>query len=338
MEYLWRGLVVPSVVFAVAVTLRFAVGIPETALFVVAILLVAGGARSLRQALTWSRALAGSQVLEIAMQQRLEEVVARAPGVICSLAPARDGAPAVTYAGPGMDAMFGVSQGPGIFRLDLLVGSTDVRDAGPLRSSFRQATSECGPWRHEFRINHPQRGMRWISASAAYDGSLAEGPRWHAHLEDITERLMADDEQRYGAARAAVPETVLVCEDEPGVLLLIERLLADHGYEVIATGDPLQALRIVEELGTPIDLLVSDVVLPGMLGPELADRLRARFSELPILFISGYSAGAIRSRASLPRASGFLEKPFAVAELVREIRRLLDESALKGLGDPPQEG
>jgi len=128
----------------------------------------------------------------------------------------------------------------------------------------------------------------------------------------------------------AVPggtETVLVCEDEEAVRSLIERVLSRRGYRVVATSDPREAIVLAADRAAPIDLLLTDVVMPGMSGPELAERVRAVAGSTPTLFTSGYTADTVHRRGRLPVGSAFVEKPFDADELVREVRRLLDEAA-----------
>ena len=121
-------------------------------------------------------------------------------------------------------------------------------------------------------------------------------------------------------------ETVLVCEDEPTVRALMGRVLARAGYTVLSAPDPHQALQLASELDTEVDVLVSDVVMPGMPGPELAERIQAIRPGLRTLFISGYTAETVRSRGGLPMSSAFLEKPFVADDLLLELRMLLDRS------------
>ena len=120
-------------------------------------------------------------------------------------------------------------------------------------------------------------------------------------------------------------ETVLLCEDEDGVRQLVEHVLTTHGYRVLAAGGPLQALELAAE--QPVDLLVSDVIMPDLSGPELARRLESLRPGVGTLFVSGYTAETVRGRGGLPAGSAFLEKPFDQLSLLREVRALLDQAA-----------
>jgi len=120
-------------------------------------------------------------------------------------------------------------------------------------------------------------------------------------------------------------ETVLLCEDEDGVRQLVEHVLTTHGYRVLAAGGTLQALELAAE--QPVDLLVSDVIMPDLSGPELARRLESLRPGVGTLFVSGYTAETVRGRGGLPAGSAFLEKPFDQLSLLREVRALLDQPA-----------
>jgi two-component system, cell cycle sensor histidine kinase and response regulator CckA len=125
-------------------------------------------------------------------------------------------------------------------------------------------------------------------------------------------------------------EVVLVCEDEEGVRRLIEHVLTSHGYRLLVADLPSEALRLAETYPEPIDVLVSDVIMPEMPGPELAERLQAIRPGLRTLFLSGYAAETLQERGGLPARSVFLEKPFEAATLLRTLRALLDQGANAG--------
>ena len=119
-------------------------------------------------------------------------------------------------------------------------------------------------------------------------------------------------------------ETVLVVEDEPAVLTLSRRALEAQGYVVLAASDPLAALRVVERHGGTIHLLLTDVVMPGLSGRELADRLTAQRPGIRVLYMSGYPGDAVVQHGTLPSGSAFLQKPFSPDGLARKVRDVLD--------------
>jgi len=119
-------------------------------------------------------------------------------------------------------------------------------------------------------------------------------------------------------------ETVLVVEDEPAVLALSRRALESQGYVVLAASDANAALRVVERHGGMIHLLLTDVVMPGLSGRELADRLSAQRPGIRVLYMSGYPGDAVVQHGTLPLGSAFLQKPFSPDGLARKVRDVLD--------------
>jgi nitrogen-specific signal transduction histidine kinase/ActR/RegA family two-component response regulator len=119
-------------------------------------------------------------------------------------------------------------------------------------------------------------------------------------------------------------ERILVVEDEPAVRALVVRLLEQVGYTVLAVSDPVSALAyFAPDLPSP-DLLLTDVVLPGMNGRQLADQLRQTVGDLRVLFMSGYTDDAVVVRGVLSDEMAFVQKPFSRATLARAVREALD--------------
>jgi two-component system cell cycle sensor histidine kinase/response regulator CckA len=119
-------------------------------------------------------------------------------------------------------------------------------------------------------------------------------------------------------------ETILLVEDEAGVRELAREVLEEAGYPVVEASDPEQALRIAEQHDGPIHLLLTDVVMPRIDGPELARRLLAARPRLKVLFMSGYTDGAVAEQRLLERGTAFLQKPFTPDALARKVRQVLD--------------
>jgi len=122
------------------------------------------------------------------------------------------------------------------------------------------------------------------------------------------------------AERAA---TVMLAEDQDGIRRLIRDYMTGAGYRVIEAADGDQAIRIANERSTPIDLLVTDMVMPGAGGLEVAETLTLRWPDLKTVFISGYSQEFDKNPESFPLGARFLHKPFAKAELLNSVRDLL---------------
>jgi CheY-like chemotaxis protein len=110
-----------------------------------------------------------------------------------------------------------------------------------------------------------------------------------------------------------------VVEDEALVRDVACRILGDHGYEVLAATDAAAALRICQELDRPIDLLLTDVVMPGLSGPELVEQVRALRPGIPTLFMSGYP-GDVLLRRSPTAGTEVVGKPFTATTLLEKVR------------------
>jgi two-component system cell cycle sensor histidine kinase/response regulator CckA len=119
-------------------------------------------------------------------------------------------------------------------------------------------------------------------------------------------------------------ETVLVVEDDFAVLAVSRRALERYGYRVLAAGSSAEASAIAAEHGRGVDLLVSDVVMPGQNGPELAEELRRAWPQLKVLFISGYGELTQAGEREVAARRPVLAKPFQPDELARAVRAALD--------------
>jgi CheY-like chemotaxis protein len=118
---------------------------------------------------------------------------------------------------------------------------------------------------------------------------------------------------------------VLLVEDEPLVRELASTILQRQGYTVLAASNGDEAQRIVQAYaGVPIDLLVTDVVLPGMGGKALADQMTGAYPGIKVLFISGYATDAITQHGRLDPGTHFLSKPFTRTAFARKVREVLD--------------
>lgn len=123
---------------------------------------------------------------------------------------------------------------------------------------------------------------------------------------------------------ADTPPTVLVVEDEEEVRSLTRDVLEMHGYAVLEALDPDDALRLGGSHPGPIDLLITDVVMPRMSGRELVDRVRAIRPDMRVLYMSGYTEDAILRHGVHDASTVLLGKPFAPAALLAKIREVLD--------------
>ena len=130
------------------------------------------------------------------------------------------------------------------------------------------------------------------------------------------------------ATLAVGSETVLVVEDQAEVRGLTTRILEARGYTVLAADNAHAALQLAERYVKRIDLLLTDVVMPGVNGRELALRLASERRDIKVLFVSGYTGEAIRQHGLLELEASFLQKPFTPDVLARRVRDVLDGAAL----------
>ena len=139
------------------------------------------------------------------------------------------------------------------------------------------------------------------------------------------EAVAAVGEVAAASARAALGrETVLVVEDEQAVRELEAEVLAGHGYRVLVAGDAQEALALEERCQEPIALLVTDVVMPGRSGRELAREFVRRRSGTRVLYVSGYANDAFVGGGLLEAGGWFLQKPFSPEALAHKVRDVLD--------------
>jgi two-component system, cell cycle sensor histidine kinase and response regulator CckA len=119
--------------------------------------------------------------------------------------------------------------------------------------------------------------------------------------------------------------TILLVEDEDAVRDFAVRALTMRGYKVLDAAGGEEALEIVRDLGAPIDLLISDVVMPGMEGPALLKAVREITPDLRVIFISGYAEEAFRNSPDKPEDFHFLPKPFSLKQLTSKVKEVLGE-------------
>jgi PAS domain S-box-containing protein len=142
------------------------------------------------------------------------------------------------------------------------------------------------------------------------------------------------DEQPDDVKRRDVPrgsETVLLVEDDASLRSLAVRVLKNYGYEVLVASCGQEALAIASEPATLIDVVISDVVMPGMNGRQLVEKLFELRPEMPSLLMSGYADDHILRRGILQGETAFLQKPFTPEQLARKLRGVLDSKQLMAI-------
>ena len=135
----------------------------------------------------------------------------------------------------------------------------------------------------------------------------------------------AAEPERFGRP-TGTPRRVLVAEDDALVRGMLERLLTEMGYEVRSARNGQEALDLARSNGAPFDLVITDVRMPRLTGPELGRRLEERWPGIPVLYISGYDVEASTGREAAHRRSAFMRKPFDPDELAQRVARLLGDA------------
>jgi signal transduction histidine kinase/CheY-like chemotaxis protein len=156
------------------------------------------------------------------------------------------------------------------------------------------------------------------------ESTLGVGSSFRVLMPEFLERR---SETRSGGNTRAIPrgtETVLVAEDEPGVRDLVQRILTTLGYTVLMAVDGQDALKVAAAYDAPIDLLLSDVVMPNMNGSALAKLLRLQRPDIKVIYMSGYTDDDVLRHGIAAEDTAFMQKPFTVAVLAQRIREILD--------------
>src|SRR5581483_9270792 len=156
------------------------------------------------------------------------------------------------------------------------------------------------------------------------DSQPGQGSTFRVHLPRVDAEPEPQRPAATGKARPRGTETVLVVEDEGALRDLIGRILGHRGYTILPAGDGEEALALAVKHPEPIQLLVTDLVMPRMGGFELAARVRGAHPETRVLYLSGYSTETLEERADVGADAVLLQKPFTPDALLRTVREVLD--------------
>jgi CheY-like chemotaxis protein len=131
-----------------------------------------------------------------------------------------------------------------------------------------------------------------------------------------------DEEQEEEEAPVGVGERILLVEDEPSVMKLVELMLTRLGYEVVSATNAADAIKLASK--HELALLITDVIMPDMSGKEVAQEVTRLQPGLQCLYMSGYTADVIDDHGVLSQETAFLQKPFSLGQLARKVRSVLD--------------
>jgi PAS domain S-box-containing protein len=163
-------------------------------------------------------------------------------------------------------------------------------------------------------------GYIWVYSEPGH------GTTFKVYLPRVDESADAAPAARLKTVPQKGTETILLVEDEEAVRDLTQTVLTSYGYKVIVTQDPEHAQSIAET-GIPIQLVLTDVVMPSMSGRELVQKLTAKYPHLRVLYMSGYTDDIITNGGILEPGLAFLQKPFTPATLAQKVRDVLDAKA-----------
>jgi CheY-like chemotaxis protein len=164
----------------------------------------------------------------------------------------------------------------------------------------------------------------WIEVESEY----GRGSTFRIYLPRIDAGVAADEARPAAAIVPHRDETVLIVEDQDAVRRLASMILLAHGYHVLQAASGAEAHAVVRGHAAGIDLLLTDVAMPGMDGRLLAERLRVFRPRLPVILMSGYAEDVIAQRGWLASGVAYMQKPFRPEELAAKVREMLDSGHL----------
>jgi len=174
-------------------------------------------------------------------------------------------------------------------------------------------------------------GLSTVHGIVAQSGghiSVESAPGKGTTFEVYLPRTNEDPADERAAPPARAPrvgrETLLVLEDDPLVRSVTVRTLRGAGYEVLVAGNGAEAMALHAAHAGPLELVVADVIMPGLSGPQVVGELRRSRPQLRVLYVSGYPADAIAQRGVLDHGIEFLPKPFTASSLLERVRTLLE--------------
>jgi two-component system, cell cycle sensor histidine kinase and response regulator CckA len=157
------------------------------------------------------------------------------------------------------------------------------------------------------------------------ESKVGSGTTFKIYLPRVEARADKTVEDKGPAENGHGDETILVVEDDEGVRELAREVLAARGYAVISAASPQEALQLCSRRADPIDLLITDAIMPGMSGREMTGKLAKERPGLRILLMSGYTEPQLGRLLITDNMASFLQKPFTPGALADTVRRILDQ-------------
>ncbi len=170
-----------------------------------------------------------------------------------------------------------------------------------------------------YGIVQQNKGTIWVYSEPG------KGTTFKIYLPRVEEEITPAEEEEQDTVDLKGTETILLVEDEEAVRKLARRCLEEYGYTVIVAGNGNEALKLIQQSKPQIDLMVTDVIMPGMSGKELYKEISKMIPGLRVLYISGYTDNAIVHYGVLEPGTNFLQKPFKPDTLLKKVRQTLEK-------------
>jgi PAS domain S-box-containing protein len=171
--------------------------------------------------------------------------------------------------------------------------------------------------------------VKQSGGSISVESEVGKGTSFTIYLPRAPEVPVVEAQPKPAPEPVSRGETILLVEDDEDVKSLLEEILGQHGYRTLETPDPDEAIALCDGHPGPIHLLVTDVVMPHMSGPQLAERLGRMRPEMRVLFISGYVENEATRRVVSAGRADFLAKPFTPEDFLRKVREVVEGSRRK---------
>lgn len=153
-----------------------------------------------------------------------------------------------------------------------------------------------------------------------------KGTTFKIYFPPVWEELSKEDTSEHPISDLTGKETILLVEDETSVRQLLKNVLEMHGYKVLDAGNGKDALAVADEYKGDIHLLITDVVMPGMGGPALSEKILQTRPNMKVIYMSGYTNDALLHCGDLKESALYLQKPFPLTSLVEKAREILNGS------------
>jgi len=168
--------------------------------------------------------------------------------------------------------------------------------------------------------------VKQSGGSIQVESEVGRGATFRIYLPVAEGSLSKQQEPTAVEKVAGGTETILIAEDEPDLRELARIFLEGYGYKVLEAANGEQAIQMADAFGGPIDLLLTDVIMPGMSGPQLAVKILGKRPETKIVYMTGYTDDMVVQHKVLEPGVKLLQKPFGKIELALKVRSTLNET------------